>query len=46
MADLNQVRQGLLEIDIAVHNSWKLGKNMVVGWITHELGIEVCVAPC
>ncbi len=46
MADLNQVRQGLLEIDIAVHNSWKLGKNMVVGWIPHELGIEVCVAPC
>lgn len=46
MADLNQVRQGLLEIDIAVHTSWKLGKNMVVGWIPDESGIQVCLAPC
>ncbi len=46
MADLNQVREGLREIDIAVHNSWKLGKNMVVGWMTDESGIQVCVAPC
>ena len=46
MADLNQVREGLREIDIAVHNSWKLGKNMVVGWMTDEAGIQVCVAPC
>lgn len=46
MADLNQVRQGLLEIDIAVHTSWKLGKNMVVGWMPDETGIQVCLAPC
>lgn len=46
MVDLNQVREGLREIDIAVHNSWKLGKNMVVGWTTDESGIQVCVAPC
>ncbi len=46
MVDLNQVREGLREIDIAVHNSWKLGKNMVVGWTADEAGIQVCVAPC
>lgn len=46
MADINQIRQGLLEVDIAVHTSWKLGKNMVVGWRPAEGGIEVCVAPC
>lgn len=46
MVDLNQVRDGLREIDIAVHNSWKLGKNMVVGWTVDEAGIQVCVAPC
>lgn len=46
MADLNQIRQGLLEIDIAVHTSWKLGKNMVVGWTPDEAGIQVCLAPC
>jgi hypothetical protein len=46
MVDLNQVREGLREIDIAVHNSWKLGKNMVVGWMTDENGIQVCLAPC
>jgi hypothetical protein len=46
MADLNQVREGLREIDIAVHNSWKLGKNMVVGWTTDAEGIQVCLAPC
>ena len=46
MADINQIRQGLLEVDIAVHSSWKLGKNMVVGWMAGETGIEVCLAPC
>jgi hypothetical protein len=46
MVDLNQVREGLREIDIAVHNSWKLGKNMVVGWTTDAEGILVCLAPC
>jgi hypothetical protein len=46
MADINQIRQGLLEVDIAVHTSWKLGKNMVVGWLVTESGIEVCLAPC
>jgi hypothetical protein len=46
MVDLNQVREGLREIDIAVHNSWKLGKNMVVGWTTDAEGIQVCLAPC
>src|SRR4051794_14219096 len=46
MVDLNQVREGLREIDIAVHNSWKLGKNMVVGWATDGEGIQVCLAPC
>lgn len=46
MVDLNQVREGLREIDIAVHNSWKLGKNMVVGWTVDEAGIQVCLAPC
>jgi len=46
MVDLNQVREGLREIDIAVHNSWKLGKNMVVGWTSDESGIQVCLAPC
>ena len=46
MVDLNQVREGLREIDIAVHNSWKLGKNMVVGWMTDEAGLQVCLAPC
>jgi hypothetical protein len=46
MADINQIRQGLLEVDIAVHTSWKLGKNMVVGWMPAEGGIEVCLSPC
>src|SRR5579885_3597416 len=46
MVDLNQVREGLREIDIAVHNSWKLGKNMVVGWMPDQSGIQVCLAPC
>ncbi len=46
MADINQIRQGLVEVDIAVHTSWKLGKNMVVGWMPSESGIEVCLAPC
>jgi hypothetical protein len=46
MADLNKVRDGLREIDIAVHTTWKLGKNMVVGWTSDETGIQVCLAPC
>jgi hypothetical protein len=46
MVDLNQVREGLREIDVAVHNAWKLGKNMVVGWTADDAGIQVCVAPC
>src|SRR5256885_14810612 len=46
MVDLTQIREGLREIDIAVHNSWKLGKNMVVGWATDSDGIQVCLAPC
>lgn len=46
MADLNQVRTALLEIDIAVHNLWNLGKNMAVGWRTDTNGIQVCMAPC
>lgn len=45
MIDFNQVREGLREIDIAVHNLWMLGKNMVVGWIVDEDGIDVCFAP-
>ncbi len=45
MADLNQVREGLREIDIAVHNLWALGKNMVVGWIPDDEGLQVCFAP-
>jgi hypothetical protein len=45
MADLNQVREGLREIDIAVHNLWALGKNMVVGWMPDEEGLQVCFAP-
>lgn len=45
MIDFNVVREGLREIDIAVHNLWMLGKNMIVGWIADEDGIEVCFAP-
>ncbi len=45
MADINRVREGLREIDVAVHTSWKLGKNMVVGWMADENGIQVCLAP-
>src|SRR5690349_3911456 len=45
MADLNRIREGLREIDVAVHTSWKLGKNMVVGWMTDDNGIQVCLAP-
>ncbi|HEX9463627.1 MAG TPA: hypothetical protein VGB82_13600 [Alphaproteobacteria bacterium] len=45
MADLNQVREGLREIDIAVHNLWALGKNMVVGWMADDAGLQVCFAP-
>jgi hypothetical protein len=46
MTDLKEVREGLLEIDIAVHNLWDLGKNMVVGWTTDQDGIEVAFASC
>ena len=46
MADLNQIRTALLEIDIAVHNLWNLGKNMAVGWRTDARGIQVCLTPC
>jgi hypothetical protein len=46
MADIETIRDGLREIDIAVHNSWNLGKNMVVGWATQESGIHICMAPC
>ncbi len=45
MIDFNVVREGLREIDIAVHNLWMLGKNMIVGWIADEDGIQVCFAP-
>jgi class 3 adenylate cyclase len=45
MIELTQVREGLREIDIAVHNVWTLGKNMIVGWIPDEDGIRVCFAP-
>ncbi|HTP82622.1 MAG TPA: hypothetical protein VMQ11_06745 [Alphaproteobacteria bacterium] len=45
MIDFTQVREGLREIDIAVHNLWMLGKNMIVGWIADDEGIEVCFAP-
>jgi hypothetical protein len=46
MADFETIREGLREIDIAVHNSWNLGKNMVVGWATQDKGIQLCIAPC
>lgn len=46
MVDLKTVQEGLREIDIAVHNSWYLGKNMVVGWTAHEASIQLCIAPC
>ncbi len=46
MSGLNQVRDGLLEIDIAVHNLWDLGKNMVIGWETGDGEIRVAFAPC
>ncbi|HEX9465680.1 MAG TPA: hypothetical protein VGB82_24015 [Alphaproteobacteria bacterium] len=46
MVDLDQIREGLREVDIAVHNSWKLGKNMVVGWMADASGLQVCLAPC
>ena len=45
MAELDQVHEGLREIDIAVHNLWTLGKNMIVGWTPDEEGIQVCFAP-
>jgi hypothetical protein len=45
MIAFTQVREGLREIDIAVHNLWMLGKNMIVGWIAADDGIEVCFAP-
>lgn len=45
MIDFTVVREGLREIDIAVHNLWVLGKNMVVGWIADDEGIQVCFAP-
>ncbi len=45
MAITDQIRDGLREIDIAVANSWNLGKNMAVGWAPHEVGIQVCIAP-
>ena len=45
MVDFKTVQEGLREIDIAAHNSWHLGKNMVVGWTTHESGIRLCIAP-
>src|SRR5271170_3322030 len=45
MTDLTQVREGLREIDIAVHNLWTLGKNMIVGWMPVDDGIRVCFAP-
>ena len=45
MAISDQIRDGLREIDIAVSNSWNLGKNMAVGWARHDTGIQVCIAP-
>src|SRR5258708_22911837 len=46
MVDLDQIREGRREVDIAVHNSWKIGKNMVVGWMADASGLQVCLAPC
>lgn len=46
MVDIKTIQEGLREIDIAAHNSWHLGKNMVVGWTTHESGIQLCISPC
>ena len=45
MIDFSVIREGLREIDIAVHNLWMLGKNMIVGWIADDDGIQVCFAP-
>ena len=45
MIDFSQVREGLREIDIAAHNLWMLGKNMIVGWIAEDDGIALCFAP-
>ncbi len=46
MTGLGQVREGLLEIDIAVHNLWDLGKNMVIGWTADDGEIRVAFASC
>ena len=46
MTGLSQVREGLLEIDIAVHNLWDLGKNMVIGWTADDGEIRVAFASC
>lgn len=46
MPDLHQVRAALLEIDTAIHNLWELGKNIVVGWMVDEDGLQVALAPC
>jgi hypothetical protein len=43
--DLGQIRDTLREIDVAVHNLWNSGQNLVVGWMPEDTGISVCMAP-
>src|SRR5262245_25438584 len=45
MVHINELREGLREIDLAVGSVWNLGKNLVVGWTVEGDGIQGCFAP-
>ena len=45
MASDDEIREGLRELDFACHGAWKLGQNIVVGWMHEGQTVSLCAAP-
>ena len=45
MATQEEIRNGLRELDFALHAAWKLGQHMVAGWSHEANAVSICAAP-
>ena len=45
MATPEEIRDGLRELDFALQASWKLGQNMIAGWMHDGAMVSICAAP-
>ena len=43
--DVSEVRSCIFRLDTRLHESWKLGRNIVLAWTPTEPGIDILVVP-